>query len=191
MLADLLSEIGIAMTYEESLKLFLGKSWIDSLLIINKLLGREPPPDLYEIYTERMFREFDNHLLPVPGINQVLQSITSDYCVASSGPHIKIRKTLGVTGLLPLFEGRIFSSTDVENGKPEPDLFLHACDVMGYTPKQTIVIEDSPAGVQAAISAEMKVFMYRPFQDKKDLSDNSEVTTFNSMSLLARIIDRA
>ncbi|MED5428635.1 MAG: HAD hydrolase-like protein, partial [Chloroflexota bacterium] len=131
MLADLLSEIGIAMTYEESLKLFLGKSWIDSLLIINKLLGREPPPDLYEIYTERMFREFDNHLLPVPGINQLLQSITSDYCVASSGPHIKIRKTLGVTGLLPLFEGRIFSSTDVENGKPEPDLFLHACDVMG------------------------------------------------------------
>ena len=63
------------MTLDQSLNLFLGKSWIDSLLIINELLGKEPPADLHEIYMERMFKEYEDHLLPIPGIEQDLQSI--------------------------------------------------------------------------------------------------------------------
>ena len=179
------------MTLDQSLNLFLGKSWIDSLLIINELLEKEPPADLHEIYMERMFKEFEEHLRPIPGIEQALQSIDANYCVASSGPHKKIRKTLGVTGLLHLFEGRIFSSTDVGRGKPEPDLFLHACSMMGYTPQETIVIEDSLAGVQAAISAGMRVFVYRPSCNGKNQEDNSEVIAFGSMNTLSGLIDKA
>ena len=187
----MLSEIGIPTTYEQSLSLFLGKSWKDSLIIINELLGKKPPPDLYEIYMNRMFKEFEDHLRPIQGIEQVLQSINANYCVASSGPHQKIRKTLGVTGLLPLFEGKIFSSTDVGKGKPEPDLFLHACSMMGYTPQQTIVIEDSLAGIQAARSAGMRVFVYRPSSNEKYQKDNNEVITFRSMNTLSELIDKA
>ena len=121
----------------------------------------------------------------------MLQSINANYCVASSGPHQKIRKTLGVTGLLPLFEGKIFSSTDVGKGKPEPDLFLHACSMMGYTPQQTIVIEDSLAGIQAARSAGMRVFVYRPSSNEKYQKDNNEVITFRSMNTLSELIDKA
>ena len=179
------------MTSDQSLNLFLGKSWIDSLLIINELLGKAPPADLHEIYMERMFKEFEDHLRPIPGIEQALQSINENYCVASSGPHRKIRKTLGVTGLLHLFEGRIFSSTDVDRGKPEPDLFLHACSMMGYTPQETIVIEDSLTGVQAAISAGMRVFRYRKACNGKNQEDNSEVITFSSMNTLSGLIDKA
>ncbi|MAP36815.1 MAG: HAD family hydrolase [Chloroflexi bacterium] len=190
-LAKLLSEIGIPTTYEQSLGIFLGKSWKDSLIVINELLGKKPPPDLYEIYMDRMFKEFEDHLRPIQGIEQVLQSINANYCVASSGPHQKIRKTLGVTGLLPLFEGKIFSSTDVGKGKPEPDLFLHACSMMGYTPQQTIVIEDSLAGIQAARSAGMRVFVYRPSSNEKYQKDNNEVITFRSMNTLSELIDKA
>ena len=179
------------MTSDQSLNLFLGKSWIDSLLIINELLGKEPTADLHEIYMERMFKEFEDHLRPIPGIEQALQSINANYCVASSGPHRKIRKTLGVTGLLHLFEGRIFSSTDVGRGKPEPDLFLHACSMMGYTPQETIVIEDSLAGIQAARSAGMRVFVYRPSSNEKYQKDNNEVITFRSMNTLSELIDKA
>ena len=163
----------------------------DSIIIINELLGKEPPPDLYEIYMSRMFKEFEDHLRPIQGIEQALQSINANYCVASSGPHEKIRKTLGVSGLLPLFEGKIFSSTDVGKGKPEPDLFLHACSTMGYTPQQTIVIEDSLAGIQAARSAKMRVFVYRPSSNKKYQKDNNEVITFRSMNTLSELIDKA
>ena len=64
------------MTSDQSLNLFLGKSWIDSLLIINELLGKEPPVELHEIYMERMFKEFEDHLRPIPGIERALQSLS-------------------------------------------------------------------------------------------------------------------
>jgi beta-phosphoglucomutase-like phosphatase (HAD superfamily) len=47
-------------------------------------------------------------------------------CVASSGDHEKIRLTLGATGLLSRFEGRIFGVVDVAMPKPAPDAFLLA-----------------------------------------------------------------
>ena len=45
-----------------------------------------------------------------------------------------MRFTLGHTGLWDRFEGRIFSATEVEHGKPAPDLFLHAAATMGWEP---------------------------------------------------------
>ncbi len=60
------------------------------------------------------------------GIVTALDELTIPYCVASSGTHDKLRLTLGITGLFERFEGRIFSTTEVANGKPAPDLFLHA-----------------------------------------------------------------
>ena len=47
-----------------------------------------------------------------------------------------------LTGLRPLFEGRIYSGSEVERGKPWPDLFLHAARSMGMEPNRCVVIED-------------------------------------------------
>ena len=63
--------------------------------------------------------------------------------------------------------------------------------MMGYTPQETIVIEDSLTGVQAAISAGMRVFRYRPSCNGKNQEDNSEVITFSSMNTLSGLIDKA
>src|SRR5262249_58468699 len=49
----------------------------------------------------------------------------------------------------------LFSATEVPNGKPAPDLFLHAASRMGARTAECIVIEDSPAGVSAATAAGM------------------------------------
>jgi beta-phosphoglucomutase-like phosphatase (HAD superfamily) len=70
--------------------------------------------------------------------------------------------TLGRTGLLERFEGRIFSATDpgVERGKPFPDLFLHAAKRMGKTPAAAAVVEDSVPGTQAAVAAGMRALGY-------------------------------
>jgi beta-phosphoglucomutase-like phosphatase (HAD superfamily) len=67
---------------------------------------------------------------------------------------------LGLTGLLDLLEPDIFSASMVENGKPAPDLFLHAARQMGFDPSNCIVIEDSPAGIEAAKRAGMTVFAF-------------------------------
>ena len=80
--------------------------------------------------------------------------------MASSGSHEKIRTSLGTTGLLARFDGRIFSATDVEHGKPAPDLFLHAAASMGFAPADCVVVEDAPAGVAAGRAAGMRVLGY-------------------------------
>jgi len=58
--------------------------------------------------------------------------------------------------------GRLFSAEAVLCGKPAPDLFLHAAQVMGYAPSFCVVIEDSRAGVSAAVAAGMGVYGYAP-----------------------------
>ena len=68
--------------------------------------------------------------------------------------------TLRVTGLLPFFEGRIFSATQVEHPKPAPDLFLLAARSLGFAPAHCTVIEDSTRGVAAALAAGMRVLGY-------------------------------
>src|SRR4029079_19594493 len=91
-------------------------------------------------------------------------------CVASSGEHRKIRLSLGLTGLLPRFEGRILSAEDVARGKPHPDLFLHAARTMGADPARCAVVEDSPLGVRAGVAAGMTVFGFAARTDPAALA---------------------
>ena len=187
-LADLLTEIGLPTTLEQSLRLFLGKSWKDNFLIIQERLGRTPPQELYEIYTNRMYQAFEAELKPIPGIESALDQISLKTCVAASGPHMKIRKTLGVTGLLPRFENHIFSADDVENGKPAPDLFLYACEKMGSKSSSSVVVEDALPGVKSAVSAGMTVLAYTPSGDVNDLKKHG-VATFEDMLQLPNILN--
>src|SRR5258708_19391482 len=73
-------------------------------------------------------------------------------CVASSSPPERIRASLETTGLAKFFKF-LFSATEVPNGKPAPDLFLHAASPMAVQAPACIVIEDSAASVTAASPA--------------------------------------
>jgi HAD superfamily hydrolase (TIGR01509 family) len=159
-LAGLLTEIGLPMTPEESVEAFMGRSWKTVEAYAADTRG-EPLPDGFRArYLDAMFAAFSEQLVPVPGVIAALDAIELPSCVASSGSHEKMRVTLGQTGLLERFEGRIFSATEVEHGKPAPDLFLHAAASMGWEPAECAVVEDSPAGVEAGLSAGMTVFGY-------------------------------
>ena len=184
-LTEVLEDIGLAVTYEQAIDLFLGRSWSDNLIEIKKMLRSNAPSDLYEKYSRRMFNAFEKELLPVAGIrgalDVIINEICDNVCVASSGSHEKIRKTLSLTGLYSVFEGRIFSASDVEHGKPEPDLFLKACCELESDVATTVVIEDTLTGVQAAITANIKVLAYTP-QGNPSLFKESGATPFSTMS---------
>jgi HAD superfamily hydrolase (TIGR01509 family) len=107
---------------------------------------------------DRLHERFRAELKPVPGIVETLEKLPAPRCVASSSRPERLRLVLGLTGLLSFFDGHIFSATMVKNGKPAPDLFLHAAREMGVLPERCLVIEDSPAGVEAAKAAGMRVF---------------------------------
>ena len=123
-----------------------------------ELLGRPLPEDFVPNYRERTFAALEAELKSVPGIEAALDQIEIPYCIASNGPHAKMRKTLGVTSLLRRFEGRMFSSADVPRGKPYPDLFLHAARHFAVAPAACLVVEDSVSGIAAALAAGMFVY---------------------------------
>ena len=110
---------------------------------------------------------FRRDLKPIPGILDVLKALIIQTCVASSGPQERMRTTLDKTGLLPDFDGRLFSATEVEHGKPAPDLFLYGANKMGARPQNCALIEDAIVGVQGGISAAMTVFGFATHSDRK------------------------
>jgi beta-phosphoglucomutase-like phosphatase (HAD superfamily) len=77
--------------------------------------------------------------------------------VASSGTPEKIRHGLSCAGLLDVLAPNLFSATQVERGKPAPDLFLFAAKQMQVSPARCVVIEDSVPGITGALAAGMRV----------------------------------
>jgi len=160
---------GLRMADEEVHRTFLGLTFPRTIEIVEARLGRALPPDFTEQVQAQTFEEFRADLDAMPGIEETLDRLRVPYCVASSGEPEKMRCTLGRTGLLERFEGRMFSASEVTHGKPAPDLFLHAAARMGARPERTVVVEDSVAGVAAARAAGMRVFGYAPAGDGAEL----------------------
>ncbi|MEK6277567.1 MAG: HAD family phosphatase [Actinomycetota bacterium] len=78
--------------------------------------------------------------------------------VASSSPRELIELVLGLAGLADAFEV-VVSSAEVARGKPAPDVYLRACELLRSEAARTAAIEDSGAGVRSASSAGMPVVL--------------------------------
>jgi HAD superfamily hydrolase (TIGR01509 family) len=157
---QMLAELGWELSLDEIVERFVGRSHEHFLKEVTDHLGHPPPPGWDEASTPRYRAAYARGLRPVPGIVEALDRITLPSCVASSGTHDKMTFTLGLTGLLDRFEGRLFSATEVSHGKPAQDLFLHAAGTMGWEPSSCVVVEDSPSGVDAALAAGMQAIAY-------------------------------
>jgi beta-phosphoglucomutase-like phosphatase (HAD superfamily) len=96
--------------------------------------------------------------------------------------------TLGITGLRPLFEGRIYSGPEVERGKPWPDLFLHAARSMGVDSNRCVVIEDSINGARAAIAAGMACYGFAGGLSRRDDLEATGAVVFDSMAELQQLL---
>lgn len=116
------------------------------------------PADFETRVRERMAGYFKAHLQPIEGALELVRGLSLPFAVASNGPRHKIELVLGLTGLLPWFEGRVFSAYDIGAWKPAPDLFLHAAQALGVAPHDCAVVEDSASGIAAGLAAGMRVF---------------------------------
>jgi HAD superfamily hydrolase (TIGR01509 family) len=186
--AEALAEIGLAMSYEEVCRRFIGLSMARCLEMVEESLGRPAPEGFVDGLQTRTFEAFRRRgLAAVEGVEAVLDGLDTPVCVASSGEPEKMRLTLGLTGLLPRFEGRMFSAVEVERGKPHPDLFLHAARRMGAEPGRCAVIEDSLPGVQAARAAGMRAFGFAA-RDAGERLQRAGARVFRSMRDLPSLI---
>jgi HAD superfamily hydrolase (TIGR01509 family) len=184
-----LADLGWSMGRDEIIARFVGRSEEHFVTVVEDHLGRSLPSDWADSY-QHLYREsFTQNLRPVAGIVAALDSITFPICVASNGSHEKMEFTLGLTGLMPRFEGRIFSASDVARGKPAPDLFLHAASVLGYAPSDCVVVEDSLAGVQAALASNMRVIAYAGGFFPRGLLNENGISIIHNMLELPRTLE--
>jgi HAD superfamily hydrolase (TIGR01509 family) len=187
--AEMLNEQGITMSLDDMFREFVGRSMEQCLGIIGQKLGRPVPREFLDEYDRRTTRALVEKLQPVKGVKEAIIAIDLPMCVASSGSYAKMDTTLGLTGLLDIFAGRIFSVSDVKRSKPFPDIFLHAVENMGGTPSKTAVVEDSLLGVRAGIAAGMTVFGYAELSDPRALADEGAIVFDNMQDLPALIAD--
>jgi HAD superfamily hydrolase (TIGR01509 family) len=155
-----LGELGWPVTPEEVVVRWMGKSSASQMADLEAHLGADGARRFDELVTAELVETFDRELTAIDGVVDLLDHLDAHgvaTCVASSGTHERMRRTLGLTGLHDRFAGRIFSATEVEHGKPAPDLFLHAAAAMGVPPSRCAVVEDSVYGVQAGVAAGMTV----------------------------------
>ena len=159
---QLLAQLGWPLTEEEIVERWVGRTEAAMRSEIEAHLGRDVGEE-WAAFSDRYVQAFAEELEPVAGAADAVDAIqAAGYrtCVASSGDLAKIRRNLAKTGLLDRFGDRLFSGDDVEDGKPAPDLFLHAASVMGVEPPRAAVVEDSRHGVAAARAAGMWAFAY-------------------------------
>jgi HAD superfamily hydrolase (TIGR01509 family) len=180
--------LGVHLTDEETREQFLGRSLADCMKIVERLRGSPAPHGSLERYMADRDRVLRERVEPVAGIREVLESLPIPFCIASSGGHDKMRITLGATKLLPLFEGRLFSATEVPRAKPAPDVFLFAAERMGASPARTAVIEDTVNGVRAGSAAGMTVFGYVDLTPAEKLVEAGARATFTKMRDLPALL---
>ena len=154
-LAGLITRLGYPISRDETVARFLGRSQKDARAQIETMIGRPLGPHEGEAEADILLDRFRTELLPVDGVREAILAIPGQRCVASSSSPGRLRLSLELTGLLPLFEPRVFSATQVALGKPSPDLFLFAAASCRVAPEACLVVEDSPAGVTAARAAGM------------------------------------
>jgi len=159
-LLRMLSAAGAQLQEDEAYEAFLGKS----LASVCEILRSDYGVALGSDALERMRRDLNgvirDELQPIPGMAETLAGLNRPVCVASSSQVERIRLSLQVTGLGGYFGDHVFSATMVQRGKPAPDLFLLAAERMHVAPAHCMVVEDSPAGVTAALEAGMRVVAF-------------------------------
>lgn len=187
-LAQCLDELGLTLDWQEVLRLFVGKSIPESMDMIGRMLGKRPSEAMWREFAARANHALKKEVEAVKNIETALDDLGLPYCAASNGDFAKMNTTLGATGLLPRFEGKMFSATQVKQGKPAPDLFLFAAEKMGFTPSDCVVIEDSPTGITAAVAAGMTAFGYAQHTPQAALLKAGAALIFDDMAQLPKLV---
>lgn len=188
--SEQLQGIGLEYSVDWCLEHFHGLSLPECFQYLEQECGRPLPVD-FKLQLDRATLEaYDSDLRAVAGVANVLECLMEmdlPFCVASNGGRPKVLKALEITGLAQYFSNNIFTIDNVQRGKPAPDLFLHAAASMRVEPEDVFIVEDSAAGIDAALAARMRVCLFEP-QGSFLASRYSAVLCVTAMDVLAKLL---
>lgn len=181
--------LGIPLTHDEAWANFPGTSMAHCMRYVEETYKVRLPSDF--VGRQRILQKeaFKEHLKPIKGVIAALEQLTPyAKCVASNGPLPIMKANLATTKIDRFFNGRLFSAYVLGVWKPEPDLFIHAAEQMGFLPSNCIVIEDSAAGIKAGLGANMNVLAYQSPDSQYDHHQMEGATYFDNMDQLRTLI---
>ena len=148
-------ENGVAMS-EELFYSLGGVPTTRIVEILNEKFGTNMDPEQVAIRKEEVYIEHMGETKPIEEVAAFARKVAAfaKVSVASGGYLPVVLKTLEVIGFKDFFPV-IVTSEQVPRGKPFPDIFLEAARRMGVSPNECLVLEDSPAGIEAAKAAGM------------------------------------
>ena len=120
--------------------------------------------DYHAIRQERMnlMKNMLTNEIPVkPQVPQTLEKLRQmgySMAVVTATAQEQAVSNLKLAGLLPFFD-HVISASMVKRGKPAPDVYLYACEVLGVQPENCYAVEDSPNGVMSAHAAGCRTIM--------------------------------
>ena len=82
--------------------------------------GRPLPEDFESRYRDQLFARLEAELKPMAGVAEVLEALRVPFCLATSSSPRRLALSLRAAGLTPYFEGRCFTASEVQRGKPAP-----------------------------------------------------------------------
>ncbi|MHC1764116.1 MAG: HAD family hydrolase [Verrucomicrobiia bacterium] len=156
---DVFREMGYGETHGIDFPRYYGRS--DRALWVDFIELHQPPWSLEELteWKQRRFLEMIRRDQPIfNGLPELLEKIAPHFkmAVASGSLHPVIDEVLAMRNLRRFFPV-VVSVQDVPRGKPKPDVFLRAAELLEVAPGDCCVVEDSAAGVEAALAAGMAV----------------------------------
>ena len=195
-LHTMLGEAGWVMTLEACLARFLGKAVRSERAAIEHHTGQPLTDAWMAAFYARRDQALRQHLQIIDGAHTAVSTLHAQLdgriACAAGADRATVELQLTKVGLVPFFDGRIFSGHELPRTKPAPDVYLAAAAALGIAPERCAVVEDSVTGVRSGIDAGATVFGYAPggpgHSSAEDLLAAGVVQVFGDMAALPALL---
>jgi len=185
---EVVRALGYARTHGIRFSDYVGRS--DQQLWVDFIAKHRPKQALAELAAMKRARllELIRRDRPVfPGLPQLLEQLAPRYALAlASGSEREIVEAVLRLANLGRFFSAVVTDTEVPHGKPAPDIFLRAAQLLGLAPRNCCVIEDSKPGVAAGLAAGMRVIAITNTHPARELRSATHVV--RSYDEIARLL---
>jgi len=153
-------------TFDFSWDIFMSRAGVSTegtVTALNQEFGTTLDPARIEAHQFSEYSRLVEHVKPFPEVVAIAEAHYGKLpmAVASGGARHLVERTLELIGVRHLFDAVVVAA-DVPRGKPHPDIFLHAAELLGVPPERCLVFEDGRPGIVAAEAAGMQsVFVKR------------------------------
>jgi HAD superfamily hydrolase (TIGR01509 family) len=155
--AELLAHFGVHLSPEAIKERFAGRTARGQWLELAAEHNLDLPENFLEYRKRHAMENFNRRLKPVAYVPETLPKLTGLLTVASNSEQDMLHLKLRVSNLIDYFGDRILSVDQVARPKPAPDLYQTALTRAAIPRLETLVVEDTPTGIAAAMAAGISV----------------------------------